>query len=738
MSPRGKRSPATTGASSTTWPTAWPATTTTHRIWSRKRSPGPQGPRALPARIARRLVGSDRDERVPRRGATAEASTRRRAPGRPRTGAARRAGGRRGADRAVRRDPARARRAARGVPGAGRAVRRQRPVLRGDRRIAPACPSAPSGRASTAGAACCAPRSSPTGWSGHDRRHATRRSASSDDSCCRRTSTASSPTTSAWRSKRSLAASAEWRAELDEITRRARRRCAGCPTRGAGRVLGRGARERGSGRRRAPTTADAAERHVVAISPAEPEVARGLDRRCRGRRRRGGRGDRRARPQRGVVRTSPRSSRSTGRPGSDKGDPVSMLVPIGPLAGPPVRAAIRRCVVVRRDARGASASSAPLHAAGAESSSLRRRAPRHARRATPRRDASSRASVPSLARPRQAERHHRLGRPATTVRSRSSRGRHRVVDEGSRTYFESRLGWSSALVEPEPDEPARTRPPLDPRVRRGPAIVDRPTPTSSLATRADGTAAERLYRRRRHRPAPAPRGARHATAGWSARCAFLDIDDRRRRRDAERSTRREHAEGQLRSTTCPTGYERRARRRVTCSWPFTPPERRRCCSTATACSPCRCSSSGVTSTGTALERRHRRRRSPATARRATASRERRRRGVGAQRLGVHLRLRRAERRVRRGRPRRSRRTAEHGRGGRRLRARPLRLEARPHAAPALDDGAGGARRRARRSRPTPVRGWSAGPGLRRRGGGAGCGGAHARTHRPRRRGRCGR
>ena len=39
-SPRGKRSPATTGASSTTWRTAWPATTTTHRIWCRSRSSG--------------------------------------------------------------------------------------------------------------------------------------------------------------------------------------------------------------------------------------------------------------------------------------------------------------------------------------------------------------------------------------------------------------------------------------------------------------------------------------------------------------------------------------------------------------------------------------------------------------------------------------------------------------------------------------------------------------------------
>ena len=59
--------------------------------------PGPQGPRALRAGIPRRLVGSDRDERVPRRGATPEATPHRRAPRRPRARAPARARGRRGA-----------------------------------------------------------------------------------------------------------------------------------------------------------------------------------------------------------------------------------------------------------------------------------------------------------------------------------------------------------------------------------------------------------------------------------------------------------------------------------------------------------------------------------------------------------------------------------------------------------------------------------------------------------------
>ena len=42
-----------------------------------------KGPRALRARIPGRLVGSDRDERVPRRDAAAQAPARRRAPRRP-------------------------------------------------------------------------------------------------------------------------------------------------------------------------------------------------------------------------------------------------------------------------------------------------------------------------------------------------------------------------------------------------------------------------------------------------------------------------------------------------------------------------------------------------------------------------------------------------------------------------------------------------------------------------------
>jgi hypothetical protein len=71
-------------------------------------------------------------------------------------------------------------------------------------------------------------------------------------------------------------------------------------------------------------------------------------------------------------------------------------------------------------------------------------------------------------------------------------GQARVFDRGTRTYFKSRLGWSSALIEPE----AENVPAPDHRwtlsVRSGPAIVGRPTRLVE-ATRSDGTAAQKLY-----------------------------------------------------------------------------------------------------------------------------------------------------------------------------------------------------------------------------------------------------
>jgi hypothetical protein len=71
-------------------------------------------------------------------------------------------------------------------------------------------------------------------------------------------------------------------------------------------------------------------------------------------------------------------------------------------------------------------------------------------------------------------------------------GRALVFDRGTRTYFKSELGWSSALVEPKlsnvpaPDH----RWSLD--VRRGPVVAGRPTQLVQ-ATRRSGTPAVRLY-----------------------------------------------------------------------------------------------------------------------------------------------------------------------------------------------------------------------------------------------------
>ena len=71
-------------------------------------------------------------------------------------------------------------------------------------------------------------------------------------------------------------------------------------------------------------------------------------------------------------------------------------------------------------------------------------------------------------------------------------GQARVFDRGTRTYFKSRLGWSSALIEPEPENVPAPDHRWTLSVRRGPAIVGRPTQLVE-ATRSDGTAAQKLY-----------------------------------------------------------------------------------------------------------------------------------------------------------------------------------------------------------------------------------------------------
>ena len=71
-------------------------------------------------------------------------------------------------------------------------------------------------------------------------------------------------------------------------------------------------------------------------------------------------------------------------------------------------------------------------------------------------------------------------------------GQARVFDSGTRTYFKSRLGWSSALIEPEPENVPAPNHRWTLRVRQGPTIVGRPTRLVE-ATRSNGTAAQKLY-----------------------------------------------------------------------------------------------------------------------------------------------------------------------------------------------------------------------------------------------------
>lgn len=71
-------------------------------------------------------------------------------------------------------------------------------------------------------------------------------------------------------------------------------------------------------------------------------------------------------------------------------------------------------------------------------------------------------------------------------------GQARVFDTGTRTYFKTRLGWSSALIEPEPENVPAPDHRWTLQVRRGPTIVGRPTRLIE-ATRSNGTAAQKLY-----------------------------------------------------------------------------------------------------------------------------------------------------------------------------------------------------------------------------------------------------
>jgi hypothetical protein len=71
-------------------------------------------------------------------------------------------------------------------------------------------------------------------------------------------------------------------------------------------------------------------------------------------------------------------------------------------------------------------------------------------------------------------------------------GQARVFDSGTRTYFKNRLGWSSALIEPLPENVPAPDHRWTLRVRPGPTIVGRPTRLIE-ATRSNGSAAQKLY-----------------------------------------------------------------------------------------------------------------------------------------------------------------------------------------------------------------------------------------------------
>jgi hypothetical protein len=71
-------------------------------------------------------------------------------------------------------------------------------------------------------------------------------------------------------------------------------------------------------------------------------------------------------------------------------------------------------------------------------------------------------------------------------------GRARVLDRDTGTYFKSELGWSSALVEPNLQNVPAPDHHWSLSVRRGPAVVGRPTQVVE-ATRRDGTAVQRMY-----------------------------------------------------------------------------------------------------------------------------------------------------------------------------------------------------------------------------------------------------
>ena len=249
-------------------------------------------------------------------------------------------------------------------------------------------------------------------------------------------------------------------------------------------------------------------------------------------------------------------------------------------------------------------------------------------------------------------------------------GQARVFDRGTRTYFKSRLGWSSALIEPE----AENVPAPDHRwtlsVRRGPAIVGRPTQLVE-ATRSDGTAAQKLYLDA-DTNLLLRREVLDARGRVQRSLEFLDltVDTRARVACPDRG---EHAQGGSARRLCRRVTKRRARRPAMCSSRARGTRTASSCSTATASSRCRCSSSAARSTGTRCRR-------VASPTKWVATARRRYTEPGADVLvwerdgTVFTSVSDAPPDVINDMLDRVHTEPEHGRAGRRLRARPVRLE----------------------------------------------------------------
>ena len=276
-----------------------------------------------------------------------------------------------------------------------------------------------------------------------------------------------------------------------------------------------------------------------------------------------------------CARTSPRSPRSTARP-RRRGRLDQLPRPDGPAGGTPMKRPVRRSpsCVRRRSSRcrvvGACGPRAPSPrpTAGGPPRRADARAPPHAMRllrrgrASPGATTASRTTSPSTCAAINGALEVDVG-PGSVV-----------VDAGTRTYFKSRLGWSSALVEPEPENvPAPDHRWSSPRAawphrsRAGPTswskrpaptappprgCISTPTPTCSCAARCSDTDG----RRAAVAPLPRPRPSPPVPRGERADAAVA------------------HAEA-IRSTR-PAGYEAPSTRvRLRARRPFTSPERRR-------------------------------------------------------------------------------------------------------------------------------------------------------------------